>query len=364
MKADAVTYSPINHTFYEGSLEQDYNFEGKNARNYHPIARLRTQKMQYTLQGNVMKENPHYDPEDMIEPIDYEMYRKVDRTLQAAVNETALKNLTRVELLTAIINAQYKKVYLINGVNQVPVQKLKLDYDVQLHVKTRGKAALIKKRQKPNVEAPDFVQANFDMVAFGKLSRQIDSPDEDELSALISPLQKSLDDVAQVLGQDENLLILDAMDTFVVKAKGSWSALATSGNVSARSPLADIATERNRITKNHGRVDTLAMNSIDYANFVGNTYVKGYESLLTQQSPGVFTFDKLPGITFIVDEDITTGNAYLYDRRAIAHGIGPMISESFRDPYAGVSGHVIRKWVQPISPATLASGFAAKMTTL
>lgn len=368
---EAVTFIPYTNKFYVGALgENGESFQGRQEQNYEPIAILHPKKLAMMNDGFGGRiPGPSYDRQGAIEYVNHEMMRKADRYVEqyghhynAEVDSVSLANITRVELMTEIRNAQYKDVYLINGVDKIPVPKLKLDYDIQLHIKTRGKNALVPKRQKPQVEAPEFIQANFDMVKFGKLSRQIDVADEDELSALISPTQKSIDDLAQVMGQDENSLILDELDTFVTKSKGSWSAFTDDHNT--RNPLKDIATERARIVKNHGRPNTIIMNSILWADFVGNTFVKGHEQAFVQKQPGVFSFDKLPGFTFIIDEDVVDGTAYIYDRRAFTYGEGPMVSETFRDPQSAVSGNVIRKWVEPLIPTKLKTSFGAKMDTL
>src|SRR5207245_10250277 len=179
-----VTYIPYTKKFYQGSIGQDFDVSGRHGSVYHEIAKLNTDKLK---QGK---------REEAIKYTDNEMVRQADRYLQASggdylqadVDIVSLSNMTRVELLTEIINRQYKRVFLINGVRKVPVPKLRLDYDIQLHIQRRGANALVPKRQRPETEAPEFVQANFDLVKFGKLARIIDSTDEDELSALISPL--------------------------------------------------------------------------------------------------------------------------------------------------------------------------------
>lgn len=202
------------------------------------------------------------------------------------------------------------------------------------------------------------------MVKFGKISRNIDTADEDELSALLPPMQNMIDDISQLLGRDENLLIRDlGLDKLQSTAKGSWTAFTSDHNT--RNPLLDIAVESERINTNHGQADTIVMNQSTYANFVGSTYVKSLEQMFTQERPGVFRFSKLPGYDFIVDNDVTTLDvAYIYDRRAIQYGEGPMVSETYRDPQSGVSGHVIRKWVEPVVPTTIGTAFGTKMTGL
>lgn len=374
--ADAVTYIPYTHTFYVGSVgEGKYDdFSGRKAAAFEPIAILHPEKLAWHFQGGVKTRNLQAARSEAIEYVNTEMLRQAERhlqgksnNLQAATDSTSLKNITRVELMTEIINRQYKDVYLINGVTQRAVPKLKLDFDLQIHVKTRGSGALVKKRQKSMVEAPEFVQVSFDMVKYGKLQRVIDTTDEDELSALISPMSTALDDIAQVISQDENLLIKDALASLVDKSKGSWSAMNTDGNFSARNPLADLTTEIERIvaSPNHGRPKIFASNLSVLGTYLSNTFLRGYTQALDRDNDsGVGALPGFPGLTRITDVDLPANKAYIYDPRAIQYGLGPMISESFRDPQTGVSGNVVRKWVQPVVPTTLATAFGAELTSL
>ena len=365
LDAKAVTFVPATMTWYHGAFGKDYDVSGRKSAEYWPIAKVNKQAI---LTG---------DLEGIITPLDTENYRRWERAQrsgdikqaglnrQGALDNTSLANITRVELSTSIINELYKEIYLHLGCNMIPVPKLKYDYDVIVHMKVRGKASLIKKRQKSQAEAPEFVQTQFDLANYGKLQRLIDIPDEDELTALLSPTKHMISDVTQVLAQDINSLILeDGIKQFKSVPKGDWSEIKATGNLSARSPLVDISVERKRITKNHGRINTIAMNSVTYAHFVGNTYIKGYEQMLRQEQPGVFTFSKLPGITFIVDEDMPDEAACLYDKKALTVGDGPMVTEAFRDPQEGVSGHVVRKWIQPLVNDKLKENFGSYMTGL
>ncbi len=365
LEASAVSYIPATGTFYHGAIGADYDVSGNRASMYHPIAKVNKQAL---IQN---------DFENAITPIDYESYRRWERAQrsgdikqagknrQGALDNVSLANITRVELSTAILNELYKDVYLHLGANFMPVPKLKYDYDVMLHMKTRGKKSLVKKRGRSQAEAPEFVQTNFDLANYGKLQRLIDIPDEDELTALLSPTKQMISDVTQVFAQDINSLILeDGLQQFKTVAKGRWDEISTSGNLSKRSPLVDIQTERKRITKNHGKTNIIAMNSITYAHFVGNTFIKGYEQLLKQEQPGLFTFSKLPGLKFLLDEDIPDSTAFIYAQKALTVGDGPMVTEGFRDPKEGVSGHVIRKWIQPLVNDTLKGAFGSQMTGL
>ena len=365
--AKAVSFAPATNTFYHGALGEDFDVEGRGASMYYPIARI----------NRVALAERRYD--EAIEFLDHENVRRWERsraagellpgletdTRQAAVDATSLANITRVELSTAIINEMYKDTYLHLGATFVPVPKLKYDYDVIDHMQVRGKAALVGKRMKAQSEAPSFTQTKFELDVYGKLQRMIDVPDEDEYTALLSPTKHMISDVTQVISQDINSLILeDGIQQFKPIRKGSWQSLASTGNQSSRNPLTDISNETQRITRNHGRANIIAMNQNTYAIFVSNTYVRGYEQMLTQRGPGEFTFSKLPGITFLLDVDIPDGVAAIYDKRALTVGDGPMVTEAFRNPQEGLSGHVIRKWIQPVVNTKLKSAFGTYMTNL
>ena len=353
LSANAVTYVPHTGKFYSGSLDlPGMDFTGKHEKNYEPIAVLR--------KGNLSK-----DRAAAVEYTNHEMLRRAERagtSHSASVDNVSLANMTRVELMTEIINRQQKETFLIQGVRPIPVPKLKLDYDIQLHVKSAGKT--VGKRQKPHTEAPEFVQASFDMVKFGKLARLIDVADEDELSALISPTSTAIDDVTQAIDQDENILIKNELAKFGGVAKASWSGKNTDANFSANNPLDHITEEIERITKLHGRPKTFVSNLTTLGKYLSNTHLRGYTEALDREGQGVGGLPGFPGIKRITDVDIPTGEAYIYDTRALSYGQGPMVSESFRDALAGVSGHVIRKWVEPLIPTKLKTDFGTKMTGL
>lgn len=357
-----VSYIPYTKKFYQGDIGVDFDVSGNRGSSLHEIAKLDVNALRTGKRDEAIT---YTDPE-MLRGVERANNATDSGTFQADSDIVSLSNMTRVELLTEIINRQYKRVFLINGVRQVPVPKLRLDYDIQLHIQRRGSGALVPKRQRPETESPSFVQANFDLVKYGKLARIIDTTDEDELSALISPLGTALEDLAQVLSQDENLIIRDAMDTFGVVTYNSWSARNASGNgFSTYNPLDQLSIEIERIVNNHGRPDIVAMDLVQFGYFKSNSYLVGYQDALSRESiGGVAGLPAIDGITRLIDSDLAQGVAYIWDQRALSYGVGPMISESFRDPKAGVSGHVVRKWVQPIVPTKLATAWCTKLTSL
>lgn len=357
-----VTYIPYTKKFYQGAVGDDFDVSGNRGSALHEIARLDTE----ALKAGKRSEAIEYTDHEMVRSAERHLQAGANPNLQADVDIVSLANMTRVELLTEVINRQYKRVFLINGVRKVPVAKLRLDYDIQLHIQRRGSGALVPKRMRPETESPSFVQANFDLVSFGKLARIIDTTDEDELSALISPMGTALEDLAQVISQDENLIIRDAMDTFGTVSYNSWSARNSSGNgFSTYNPLDHLSAEIERIVNNYGRPDMFACDMVQFGYYKSNSFLIGFtEALDRQNEGGIGGLPGFPGMTRITDSDLAQNVAYVWDQRALSYGEGPMISESFRDSKAGVSGHVVRKWVQPIVPTKLATAWCTKITSI
>lgn len=368
LDAQAVSYVPYNDTFYHGALGDDFHVGGRHGTDYYPIAKINRHAL---AQG---------DMDGVLEVMDYENYRRWGRSRQAGVIEpgmhtdnrqaaidmTSLANITRVELMTSIINDLYKDTFLHLACTFIPVPKLKLDYDVIDHMKVRGKAALVKKRQKAQVEAPTFTQTKFELDVYGRLQRVIDIPDEDELTALLSPTKHMINDITQVLSNDINgLLLEDGIQMFKrTPVSANWQDLASGGNQSVGNPLTDISDAIQTINRNHGRANIIVMNPNTYAVFVSNTYVRGYEQMLEQRQSGSFNFRKLPGLEFIIDVDMPDGSCAIFDKRALTVGDGPLVTEAFRNPEEAVSGHVMRKWIQPVVNETLRDTFGTYLTGL
>ena len=56
----------------------------------------------------------------------------------------------------------------------------------------------------------------------------------------------------------------------------------------------------------------------------------------------------MPSIKSVVDVGFTSTYATIFDSRTMLLGEGPTIAESFRDPYRGADGYVIRQFLQPL----------------
>ena len=351
----AVTFSPYTNKFYQGALDGQSkdgdSFDFKHDSGLTVIAKLHPDKLK-----------PGSDRSAAIEPIAHEIYRQADREMKsvsAATDKTSLDNITRVELLTEVINRMWRECWLIKGCTPVPVPKLKLDLPVTGKYEASKK---VPKRQAATVKSSTFTQASFNL---WKNVVDLDSPDEDEYTALISPLSFDLQQAADALTQAENEQIYaDGLVTFQSATLGSWAAH-TSG-VSTRNALTDITTKLDALIKkpNHARPKILAMNGITYSAYASNSWVQGSAFVQDREVIGIVPIPKIPGIMGLIDPEIPTGEAFLYDPRAMLLGQGPVTSETYRSAREGVSGNVIRKWVQPLVPSGLDTKFGYWLKSL
>ena len=378
LKASAVTYVPATQTFYHGALGDDYDVSGNRASAYTPIAIVNHDAVVEHRQAKLEGDHSHkLDMDEVVEPVDHETYRQWARyrtngsqggevARQAAMNMTSLANITRVELSTFILNEMYKKVYLHHGVTMIPIPKLRFDYPVVQHMKRRGKDALVKKRQPANVEASEYRQVRFEADLYGRLQRVIDVPDEDEYVAKLSPMKLQLSQMSKVMSQDINLIILeDGYEQFKENSAdyGSWTAFASTGtDTNTNNPLIAIGTEDERINLSHGTADTLAMNKVTYTKLTSNTYLRGFMQMWKQRAPGLFSLPQIGDYTIIVDNDIAPGEFFIFDKSALTVGDGPMVTEAYRDAQAGVSGQIVRKWLEPKLDSVLKDAFGTRIT--
>ena len=352
----AVTFSPYTNKFYQGAIvgetETGDGFDFRNDGNKTVIAKLNPKMLL-----------PGADRSAAVIPVGHEIYRQAERASgtnrSAGVDTTSLDNITRVELLTEVINRMHREFFLIKGTTPVPVPKLKLDLPVQGKYVASKK---VPKRQAATVKASTFTQANFDL---WKNVVDLDSPDEDEFTALISPMAFDLQQSADVLSQAENEQIMaDGLTNFTEQALGDWAA--HTAGVSTRNALTDVATELDTLIKtpNFARPKLIAMNAITYSAYASNSWVQGATFVQDREITGLVPLPKVPGIQALIDPEMPAGVAVLYDPRAMLLGQGPVVSEQYRDERAGVSGNVIRKFIEPLVPTDLRSKFGVKLTGL
>lgn len=128
---------------------------------------------------------------------------------------------------------------------------------------------------------------------------------------------------------------------------------AYTGEHNTNNPLTYIATARRTINyTNFGNMNQGALNSATYFAILSNTYIRGIYntqgmvplSTETTAAPSV-QIPGVPGVSLVLDESLTDGQLYLWDRaKAITRIQGPIRTEQYRMAREGGNGLVYRDW--------------------
>ena len=326
-KINAVTYWPATRKFYVGALDTDIVDVRKDSE-YTQIARLNLEKA--TIE------------EGKFEPLDQEYWRAAERQMRAGVRDTStITNIQVTQLLTQLINEEWRNFFAINGCTRIPVPKLKLDIP---YISTRRTA------QK---KVPELVDINLDKSVESKVSLSlwknadaVGVSDEAQFQANIAPFELEINQTAGALGLAWNDQITAEIETFTATTEADWGAMTTNADFSANNPLDDIQGVETTINSNHLIANTITMHPRVFSDYLSNTFINGYDPAAdrTGLGTGVFPLPKYNHITVIRDAGFTNTKASLYDRRGIVFGEGPTVAEQARNASAGASMYYIRQF--------------------
>jgi len=326
-KDTAITYSPYNQKFYQGSWDKS-GVDFSRDQGMTAIAKL----------------NPGKELGDgRIEPIHYETFRQAERDFrQGNIDGTSLNNITVIDLLSEVIRKQWRDFNAINAVRRVPVPKLQLNVPITDKFSASQKVPeLAEADQKSN----KFTQAQ---LRLWKNVVSIYESDESQLKATIDPLSFEVDQAAGALAKAANEQIVTAIESLTASAKGDWGAMNTNGDFSNRNPLDDLVDAITTITDNHFRPDTICMHPRVISDYLSNTYIHAATRPDDRVISGKVEMPKLPTISAVVDVGFTSTVATIFDSKTMLLGEGPTVAEAFRDPYRAADGYVLRQFLQPL----------------
>ena len=162
----------------------------------------------------------------------------------------------------------------------------------------------------------------------------------------INPLQLARGQFAIGANKIKNNKILKALAQFSTTAGANLTTF--TGEHSTNNPYTYFATVRRLINyTNFGNVDTGAMNSNTYFGILSNTNVRGVQGTqgMVGENGSRVQIPGVPGISFVLDESLTDGNVYLFDKSlALTRIQGPIRTEQYRLAREGGSGLVYRDW--------------------
>lgn len=180
-----------------------------------------------------------------------------------------------------------------------------------------------------------------------KSGGEIQWSDEHEMqNYFINPLQLARGQFAIGANKIKNNKILKALAQFSTTAGANLTTF--TGEHSTNNPYTYFATVRRLINyTNFGNVDTGAMNSNTYFGILSNTNVRGVQGTqgMVGENGSRVQIPGVPGISFVLDESLTDGNVYVFDKNLTLTRIqGPIRTEQYRLAREGGSGLVYRDW--------------------
>lgn len=186
---------------------------------------------------------------------------------------------------------------------------------------------------------------------------------EDILRGVINPQAIDMEEQRRALTEARNGLVLNALigltDTDVLA--NDWDAK-TSG-VSNFNPKKDVMEAiQNHWTTNQSRIDSWAVNPVDYQRYEGNDFVKGYQAGLDVNNDGVTPVRGIPGLTAYLDPMVPLGTVYFVDSQALLKGVGPIQTEQWRRPENNMDMAIVRDYVQVIMMNPGRYGFKSDLT--
>jgi len=320
----------FNDTFYYGAIDGRQGWD-LSKDHHEPLAKL-----------NASKEWG----DGRIEIIAHERWRAAERKIAAgAIDEDSVSNITVIQLLDEVIRREYRQVHVREAYRTVPVPKLQLDVPIAgKYTASEDVPELVAADQKAN----SFTQANLRLT---KNVVDIYESDESRLKANFDPLTFEIDQAAGALAIALNGQLVTELTTNATDRSrgGDWSAINGTHGRSSRNPLSsDITPAIEAIQNNHFRPSHIVMAPTDASNYLTNTFINGQFPAENQMTSGIFPLPKYPGITAVVDLDMTDETAVIVDKSAVLLGEGPTVAENFRDPHRGADGWVIRQWKDPL----------------
>lgn len=119
---------------------------------------------------------------------------------------------------------------------------------------------------------------------------------------------------------------------------------------STKNPMTEFLADSAAIRTAGGMANTVALNSATYQALTQNTFIRPSSSILGAVPPfanvasRVATNPQFPGYTFYIDELLTTGHIFVYDKRAVEFIEGPTRTATLNDDYNYFVSQIHDRW--------------------
>jgi len=275
----------------------------------------------------------------------------------AAVGDNSIDHINAFPLLRELVGTPAENYFLENMCRTINVPSL----TARIPERDAFKAQLgVKPLQEVDFTNVKYGEDHFNLTYNGT---PFFHPTEDRLKGVIDPMNIDLQESQRALREARNVLTLFALtgltDTNVLA--NDWDA--KTADVSDFNPKKDIMTAmQNHWKTNQSRIDSWAVNPVDFQRYEANDFVKGYQPGLDVINSGVTPVRGIPGLTAYVDPMVPLGTVYFIDSQALLKGVGPLQTEQWREPKNNSDLGIVRDYVQILLMNPARYGFKSDLT--
>jgi len=148
-------------------------------------------------------------------------------------------------------------------------------------------------------------------------------------------------------------------------AAGAYDVIGGSAFHSTTNPMTEFRVDSASIRTAGGTANTMAMNSTTYQTLTQNTFMRQGQTILGSIPPfentaaRVATNAMFPGFTIYIDELLTTGDIFVYDKRGVEFLEGPSRTATLNDDYNYFVSQIHDRWYNSFLRL---SGFGSQQT--
>jgi len=282
---------------------------------------------------------------------------KTRMALIAAIGDTSIDHINAFTLLRELVGTPAEMYFLEMIPKTINVPNL----NARIPERDTFKAQLgVKPLQELDFTQVKYGEDHFDLTYN---ATPFFHPSEDRLKGIIDPMNIDLQESQRALREARNVLTLFELTTLTDTdvLANDWDA--KTSDVSDFNPKKDIMEAiQNHWKANQSRIDSWAVNPVDYQRYEGNDFVKGYQAGLDVVNNGVTPVRGIPGLTAYLDPMVPLGTVYFIDSQALLKGVGPLQTEQWRRPENNMDLGVIRDYVEILLMNPARYGFKSDLT--
>lgn len=262
------------------------------------------------------------------------------------ITNAQFSSIDTTTVLIGLRNVNIRQFTLPEAVENISTDGLEYNIDVftRFNISTNVPEGVAPWSKRGNVTA-----VTYDLT---KDAGHVTATDEGLIKARQNLWQAHLTNIATDFRRAKSSKIADVLEAATNTTNvGDWDAF-TSG-LSDANAINHIHTELGSIDDNNGTGNVIASHRTGWKAFASNTFTNGPYQNFGGTQPGVEAgarvisgITQLPGVTWYIDNEITSDTVIVYDKSAVVCVNGPTRVGQYRMEAEGIDGYVSRMWYQ------------------